>query len=48
MTGYEGYVRPADDITRAEVSVIINKILASSNKADISSFSDVNSSDWFY
>lgn len=48
ITGYEGYVRPADDITRAEVSVIINKILASSNKADISSFSDVNSSDWFY
>lgn len=48
MTGYEGYVRPTDDITRAEVSVIINKILASSNKADISSFSDVNSSDWFY
>lgn len=48
MTGYEGYVRPADDITRAEVSVIINKILASSNKADISSFSDVNSSNWFY
>ena len=48
MTGYEGYVRPADDITRAEVSVIINKILASSNKADISSFSDVNSSEWFY
>ena len=47
MTGYEGYVRPFDNITRAEVSVIVNKILAAEDKADISHITDVSENDWF-
>ena len=47
MTGYEGYVRPFDNITRAEVSVIVNKILAAEDKADISHITDVSEDDWF-
>ncbi len=48
LTGYEGYVRPDDNITRAEVSVVFNKILGTKEEADISSFADVNETDWFY
>ena len=48
LTGYEGYVRPDDNITRAEVSVVFNKILGTEEAADISSFADVKETDWFY
>lgn len=48
LTGYEGYVRPFDNINRAEISVIINKITAAKKEADISSVSDVKEEDWFY
>lgn len=48
LTGYEGYVRPDDNITRAEVSVVFNKILGTEAAADISSFADVKETDWFY
>ena len=48
LTGYEGYVRPDDNITRAEVAVVFNKILGTEEAADISSFADVKETDWFY
>ena len=48
LTGYEGYVRPDDNITRAEVAVVLNKILGTEEEADISSFADVKETDWFY
>lgn len=48
LTGYEGYVRPDDNITRAEVSVVFNKILGTEEATDISSFADVKETDWFY
>ncbi len=48
LSGYEGYVRPFDNINRAEISVIINKLTGAEKEADISSVSDVKENDWFY
>ena len=42
-----GNFRPNDNITRAEFSVILNKLMKY-NKATENQFEDVKSSDWFY
>jgi hypothetical protein len=48
ITGYNGMIRPNDKLTRAEAAVVINKLINSSQQADISSYTDVTSSDWYY
>lgn len=44
----EGYIRPEDYLTRAEMATIINRAFNSKIGADISSYTDVSASDWYY
>lgn len=46
--GSNGYIRPDDPMTRAEMATIIVRAFGATEEADISSFTDVNKSDWFY
>ena len=46
--GSNGYIRPDDPMTRAEMATIIVRAFGATEEADISAFTDVNESDWFY
>ena len=57
ISGYDdGLFRPNDQITRAEVSVIMNRVLGrvpdhffiGDNKLELRSFPDLSSNDWYY
>ena len=41
-------LRPTDAVTRAEVAAGLMQVLQTSKAADVSAFTDVNESDWFY
>ena len=48
LMGDNGLVKPKDNLTRAQMAAIVNRAFASSVKADISSFTDVQSTAWYY
>jgi len=48
LHGYEGRIKPNDDITRAEVATVINRAFNSQDRINISRYNDVNENDWFY
>lgn len=49
LSGYEdNTVRPDANIRRSEMAVIITQACKVASTADLSAFTDVNSSDWFY
>ena len=48
MSGSDGYIYPDNPMTRAEMAAIISRATGATREADISSFTDVNESDWFY
>ena len=48
MSGSDGYIYPDNPMTRAEMAAIIVRATGAETEADISSFSDVNTGDWFY
>lgn len=48
MNGSDGYIRPDNPMTRAEMAAIIVRATGATEEADISSFSDVKEGDWFY
>lgn len=49
LSGFEdGTVRPANNITRAQMATIITRCFGTSDSADISDFTDVSADDWFY
>ncbi len=48
LTGNDGYVFPDDNMTRAEMATIMARACGATNDADISSFTDVSTSDWYY
>lgn len=48
LKGHNSMLRPNDDITRAEAVTIVNRSFGATKLQDISSFTDVNSTDWFY
>ncbi len=41
-------IEPASNLTRAEMATIINRAFGAEVKGDISSYTDVKTSDWFY
>ena len=51
MIGYQGLIRPSDDITRAEVSAIFFRLMSDEHRARVwrqtNSFHDVSSQHWF-
>lgn len=48
LSGYDGKLMPKDALTRAQMATIINHAFGATDTADISKFSDVRTSDWFY
>ena len=46
--GSNGYIRPDDPMTRAEMATIMVRAFGATKEDDISAFTDVNPSDWFY
>lgn len=46
--GSDGLIRPNDPMTRAEMATIMVRAFGATKEADISSFTDVKESDWFY
>lgn len=48
LTGSDGYIKASDNMTRAEMATIMVRACGAVKEADISAFSDVKESDWFY
>ncbi len=49
LTGYDdNTIRPNDNVTRAQMATIMVRAFGATKEADISAFSDVNSTDWYY
>ncbi len=48
ISGSDGYIKPDDYMTRAEMAAIISRATGCKEEADISEFKDVSKSDWFY
>ena len=44
----DGRIEPGANLTRAEMAAIINRAFGAQTTADISAFSDVSSSEWYY
>jgi len=44
----DGTIRPNDNITRAQMATIVVRSFGATESADISIFSDVTSTDWYY
>mgnify|MGYP000398594265 CR=1 FL=1 len=43
-----GTIGPQDMLTRAEAAAIINRAFGATVRADLSSYTDVSTSDWYY
>jgi len=48
ITGSDGKFYPDDNMTRAEMATIVVRAFGATADADISDFTDVKTSDWFY
>ena len=46
--GSNGYIRPDDPMTRAEMATIMVRAFGATEEADLSEFTDVKPTDWFY
>lgn len=48
LTGSNGYIKAGDNMTRAEMATIMVRACAATDTADISAFTDVKESDWYF
>jgi hypothetical protein len=48
MNGDGNRLNPADNLSRAEMAAVINRAFGATEKADISSFTDVAKGKWYY
>ena len=48
ISGSDGYINPDDYMTRAEMAAIISRATGCQTEADISEFTDVKDTDWYY
>lgn len=48
LSGYDGYIRPTDNLTRAEMATIMVRAFEASREDDISAFKDVDPKAWYY
>lgn len=48
MSGSNGLLNPSNNMTRAEMAGIINNAFGAIDEADITAFTDVEKTDWFY
>lgn len=48
LTGDNGYIKASDNMTRAEMATIMVRACGATKEADISAYTDVKTSDWFF
>ncbi len=48
LGGSGGYIKPSDNMTRAEMATIMARACGATKEAVITGFTDVNPDDWFY
>jgi len=48
LNGSDGKILPADNLTRAQLATIMVRAFGASEAADVSSFTDLSSDQWFY
>lgn len=48
LNGYNGKIRPDDNLTRAEMATIVNRAFGAEEKALISQYGDVSKDAWYY
>jgi len=48
LLGHDGKLNPDNNLSRAEMAVVINRAFGATERADISGYTDVKSIDWFY
>lgn len=48
LRGNEGKINPQDNLTRAEMAAVINRVFGSENKAPIDTFNDVSVNAWYH
>lgn len=48
LLGHDGKLNPNNNLSRAEMAVVINRAFGATERADISGYTDVKSIDWFY
>ncbi len=48
LTGSYGYIKPANNLTRAEMAAIMVRAVGASKTADISAFTDARQGEWYY
>jgi hypothetical protein len=48
LSGYNGRLHPDKNLTRAEMAAVINRAFGAKESADISGYTDVKATDWFY
>ncbi len=48
LTGSDGHIYPENNMTRAEMATIIARACGAVKDADISAYTDVSTSEWFY
>lgn len=48
LSGYDNKLHPKDNLTRAQMATILVRALGATETADISAFTDVKTSSWYY
>ena len=48
LNGYNGKIMPKDNLTRAQMATIVNRAFGTTEKASLSSYTDVAASAWYY
>lgn len=48
LSGYNNRLHPDNNLTRAEMATVINRAFGAKESADISGYTDVKGTDWFY
>ena len=48
LSGVDGKIMPNEKLTRAQMATVITRAFGAKDKGNISKFSDVKASDWFY
>lgn len=48
LSGFDGKLMPKDSLTRAQMATVINRAFGATSKANISNFTDIATSAWYY
>jgi protein tyrosine/serine phosphatase len=48
LSGYNGKIMPNDNLTRAQMAAVVNRAFGTTEKASLSSYTDVAANAWYY